>query len=265
MSVFIQAGYSPDPPLTHARIGWQNIVTASNVTSNTTGTTGNPLLSVTNPLTYERFQPNASATNIVVDAGVPVEVDYVGIAAHTLEGRTILLQSSTDNSTWTTRLTIVPTGRTDILGLISPITARYWRINITWTAAPFIGVLYIGKSLAMQREIYGGHTPITLSRSTTILPNVSDTGQWVGRSIIRSGYSSQYDWRHLTASWYRANFDPFVEHARRKPFFIAWRPQQYPAEVVYGWTPGDIVPVNMGLKDYMSVSLPVEGYDGRAV
>jgi hypothetical protein len=35
--------------------------------------------------------------------------------------------------------------------------------------------------------------------------------------------------------------------------------------VVYGWTPGDIVPVNMGLKDYMSVSLPVEGYDGRAV
>jgi hypothetical protein len=268
MSVFIQAGYNPDPPLTHARIGWQNIATAENLMTGVTsaGISGFPVTAITNPLTYERYRPvDATVAGIRFDAGAPVTVDYVGIAAHTLEGKTVEFQSSDNNITFTNRLIMVPTGRTDILGLISPITARYWRIRIEYTVSPFIGVIYIGKSLAMQREIYGGHTPITLSRSTTILPNVSDTGQWVGRSIIRSGYSSQYDWRHLTASWYRANFDPFVEHARRKPFFIAWRPQQYPAEVVYGWTPGDIVPVNMGLKDYMSVSLPVEGYDGRAV
>lgn len=263
MSVFIQPGYTPDPPLTHARIGWRNIVRRGNV-SGTAGLAGFPISALGNPLTYERYRPATSASNIVVDAATPAEVDYVGIAAHTLAGTTVLLQSSPNNSTWTTRLTIAPTDSSDILGLISPITARYWRVQVTWSVSPFIGVLYLGKSLGMQREIYGGHSPITLSRSTTILPNVSDTGQWVGRSIIRSGYSSRYEWQHLKADWYRANFDPFVEHARRNPFFIAWRPQEYPAEVVYGWTPGDIVPTNMGLKDFMGVGLDVEGYDGRS-
>ena len=265
MTVFIQPGLSPDPPLTHARIGYQNIVAPSNLTgSSTAGIAGFPLLSVANPLTYERFVPSASPALIVIDAGVPVEVDYIGIAAHTLSGRTVLLQSSTDGSTWTTRLSMTVDNNETILGLISPITARYWRISVTWTTAPQIGVLYIGKSLAMQRAIYGGHSPITLARNTVIQPNVSDTGQWVGRSIIRQGYRSSYEWNNLTAAWYRANFDPFVKAARTDPFFIAWRPSQFSEEVVYGWTTGDIIPSNMGIRDLMSVSMSVEGYDVRA-
>ncbi len=262
MSVFIESGFSPDPPLTHARIGWQSIVRRGNV-SGTAGLTGFPITALGNPLTYERYRPATSVSNIVVDAGTAVEVDYVGIAAHTLAGTTVVLQSSPNNSTWTTRLTMSPTDSSDILGLITPVTARYWRVQVTWSASPFIGVLYIGKALAMQRQIYGGHAPITLSRSTEILPNVSDTGQWVGRSIIRKGYSSRYDWQHIKADWYRTNFEPFVQNARRNPFFIAWRPQEYPAEVVYGWTTDDIAPVNQGLKDFMRVGFEVEGYDGQ--
>jgi hypothetical protein len=267
MSVFIQAGYSPDPPLTHARIGWRNIVRRGNI-SGTAGLTGFPLTALGNSLTYERYRPSTSVlATITVDAGSPVEVDYVGIAAHTLQGKSFLLRSSNDNVSFTGQILVQVDSddSSDIMALIEPVTARYWQIQFLYSISPFIGALFVGKSLGMQRQIYGGHTPITLSRSTTILPNVSDTGQWVGRSIIRSGYSSRYEWRHLKPDWYRANFDPFVEHARRNPFFIAWRPQEYPAEVVYGWTPGDIVPVNMVQRDFMSVGLDVEGYDGRSI
>ena len=84
-------------------------------------------------------------------------------------------------------------------------------------------------------------------------------GQWLGRSIIRKGVTTSYQWRHLKAAWYRQYFDPFVKSARTTPFFIAWRPETYPNEVAYAWAKSDIRPSNMGIRDFMEVTLSVEG------
>jgi hypothetical protein len=91
-----------------------------------------------------------------------------------------------------------------------------------------------------------------------IRPNKSERGQWLGRSIIRGGSAGSWSWRHLKADWYRTYFDPFVESARTQPFFIAWRPETYPV-AAYCWTEGDITPSNMGVKDFMQVTLEAEG------
>jgi hypothetical protein len=261
MSVFIQSGFFPETPLTHARIGWQNIVRSNNVTG-TNGLTGNPLISLTNSLTYDRYRPNASPATITVDAGTNVTCDYFGIAAHTLNGATIVFASSTNNSTYTTRLTITPTNNDPIMGLFAPVTARYWRLTITFGVAPFIGSLYVGKVLEMQRPIYQGINPPKLSRVTEIKPNISETGQWLGRSIVRKGYQTSLGWNNLKADWYRQNFEPFTLSARENPFFIAWRPETFDNDIMYSWTNGDIVPTNSGPKDFMSVSINIEGYDG---
>jgi hypothetical protein len=124
--------------------------------------------------------------------------------------------------------------------------------------APLVSVIYIGEALAMQRPLYGGHSPIDLARNTVIRPNKSERGQWLGRSIIRSGSTGAWSWRHLKPDWYRTYFDPFVESARTQPFFIAWRPETYPV-TAYCWTEGDITPSNMGVKDFMQVTLEAEG------
>ena len=114
----------------------------------------------------------------------------------------------------------------------------------------------------MQRAIYGGHSPATLSRVTSVRPSLSETGQWLGATEVRSGYRSSYTWKHLTPSWYREHFDPFVaNNPRANPFFIAWRPDRYPDEVVYAWATNDIQPTNMGTgRGLMEVSMSVEGF-----
>ena len=262
MSVFIQPGFNPQTPLTHARIGWQNIVRSNNV-SGTNGLTGNPLIALANSLTYDRYRPNASPATITVDAGTAVTCDYIGIAAHTLNGSSVTLASSDDDSTYTTRLTFTPTNNDAIMGLFEPVTARYWRLTITFSQSPFIGSLYIGKVLEMQRAMYQGINPPKLSRLTEIRPNVSESGEWIGRSIIRKGYQTALQWNNLKAEWYRLNFDPFARSARSNPFFIAWRPDTFPDDVIYAWTSGDITPTNSGPKDFMSVSVNIEGYDGN--
>jgi hypothetical protein len=117
----------------------------------------------------------------------------------------------------------------------------------------------MGQALTMQRRIYQGHTPLTLSRDTELSNNVSEGGQYLGRSIIRKGASTSAQWTHLNASWYRANFDPFVKSARTNPFFIGWRPLQYPNELGFVWTDSDIAPQNTGPRDFMSVGVNFRG------
>lgn len=253
--IFIQSGYSPTPDLYHSRIGIQNIVQGKTPTASSAAT-GYPAIAATYPTTYEFWKPSALPATWAIDNGTAVACDYFGLVGD-FNGAAIEVQSSTDNSTWVTQASGSPTDRVAMF-LFASVTARYWRVRAT-TAIPSIAVVYIGASLAMQRRIYQGHTPLTLSRITETTQNTSETGQYLGRSIIRKGLQTSCEYQHLTADWYRANFDPFVEAAREVPFFYAWRPVQYPNELGFVWTTGDIRPTNTGPRNFMSVSFRVTG------
>lgn len=256
--IFIQSGYSPTPDLYHSRIGIHNIVQGKTPVASSAAA-GHPAIAATYPTTYEYWRPASIGSTWQIDNGSPVECDYMGLVGN-LSNVIFGCEYSADGTTWTTAVTgnvaSSETKRTAML-LFAPVTARYWRLTLL--GIPDIAVVYIGKSLAMQRRIYQGHTPITLSRITETTQNTSETGQYLGRSIIRKGLQTSCEYQHLTADWYRANFDPFVEAARETPFFYAWRPVQYPNELGFVWTTGDIRPSNTGPRNFMSVSFRVTG------
>lgn len=253
--IYIQSGYSPTPDLNHCRIGWQSLAYGLTPTASTSAT-GKPAIAATYPTTFEYWQPTALPATWSLDLGASRAVDYVGLVGE-FNGSTVDVQSSTDGTTWTTQLSMTPADRVNV-GLFSEASARYWRIYITGNL-PSIAVVYLGRALAMQRRIYQGHSPLVLSRTTEISNNVSDGGQFLGRSIIRKGAATSFGWQHLKADWYRSNFDPFVMAARTMPFFIAWRPEQYHGEVGFVWTGDDIKPGNTGPRDFMSVDMTVQG------
>lgn len=156
---------------------------------------------------------------------------------------------------------ISPVDNAPIMFLDIPRTARYMQIKLTGTGTtmPRFSVVYAGVALAMQRAIYGGHAPISLSRQTQMKQPVSRGGQFLGQSFRRLGVATSVAWKNLGAAWYRQNFDPFVKEARKNPYFFAWRPQSYPLELGYVWTGDDIAPSNMGIRDLMEVSMKVSG------
>lgn len=255
MSVIIQSGYSPTPELTHARIGYESIAYGKTPTASSAAS-GYPAIAATYPTTYEYWQPTAVPATWAVDNAVPVACDFVGLVGD-FNGGTVAVQYSDDGSSWTTQVSGQITGRVTMF-LFESVTARYWRIQVT-NQIPSVSVVYIGKALAMQRRIYQGHSPLTLSRNTELTNNISEGGQYLGRSIVRQGVATDAAWSHLKADWYRSNFDPFVQSARTLPFFFAWRPSQFPQELGFVWTDGDVQPTNSGPKDYMSVSLNMRG------
>ncbi|MDX1397544.1 MAG: discoidin domain-containing protein [Oceanospirillum sp.] len=243
-------------PFTNPRIGYSSILDTGTVT-----VSAGSLAAAKNKLTYDKWQPATAVAWIQVDSGSEVEVDYAGIAAHTLVGVSVSLQYSGTGINWTTAATTTPTDTTAILFLLTaPVSARYWRLLFNGAAGYQVGSVMVGKALAVQRGINGGHSPVTLARNTVTKAAISERGEWLGRNIVRSGLSTDISLSNLDGDWYRENFDPFVESARTEPFFFAWNPQSHASEVALVWTNQDIAPRNNGKRNLMDVSLKVQGH-----
>lgn len=259
MSIFFTSGLTANPatPLTHPRIGWHNRATTAN-TSGSPSLSGFPVSNILNPGTYERYKPTTASFSVNVDLGSAQNVDYV--ATQTKNITTINVQYSDNGSTYISVLNETVDDNTNMF-LFETQAHRYWRVTMYGAADPQVVALKLGLVLEMPRPIYSGHAPMQLNRSRAIRPNLSETGQFLGASQKRAGLRGNFEFKHLTADWYRSNFDPFAAtNPRIAPFFIAWRPETFSEDVHYGWGSNELNPSNMGVKDYMSVSLSMEGF-----
>ena len=143
------------------------------------------------------------------------------------------------------------------------ITAHKVVFQFSAVGGETLHVMSAGMSLKMTQPIYGGHSPINLSSKTEYSSAKSVNGNFIGRTIERQGGASQFNWKNLDPYWYRENFQPFVNSAKTKPFFIKWRPDYHSEESAYCWTTQDIKPQNQGGgSQLMSVGVQAESYSG---
>ena len=240
----------------NVRMGYQSILT---------GVTPTAAAVCLIPNTFERWRPATGTVTAVFIASAAASTDYVAIGAHNLgtAGATVTIATAaTVGGALTTRATLTPADNKPIYIEFTAASVQEVRVTLTGGTNREVGVVYAGKQLIMSRFIYGGHSPITLSSQTQYRNSVSETGQWLGRTIARQGLQTEYNFTLVDDEWYRENFEPFVQSAKKTPFFIKWRPDLYPLEAAYVWTTGDITPSNRGGGTrLMQFSFGVEGHD----
>ena len=218
------------------------------------------------PNTYERYTPGTGAVVAKFELGASSDIDFIAIGAHNIgthDGGTEITVSyaTTVGGALTEIESITPTDNGALFFSFDSVTAAQIAIetNAT-TSGQEIGVIYTGEALQMQQPIYGGHSPIELSQNTTYSSSMSESGQFLGRTITRKGLETSFSWRHLDHEWYRSDFQPFAQSARTLPFFIQWRPDVTSA-AAFGYTTGDIKPTNMGGgSKLMSVDLTMRAH-----
>lgn len=241
MAVHVHTGFTGTAvPLDHPRIGWRRItgtVAASSAAAGYAAANGATVR------TDSFWRPTALPATWAVDAGSAQAVGYCGIAAHDLgsRGATVIVESSPDGLTWTTRATHVPADDSAILILFARVSVRHWRVRITGAAVPTIGVIQFGDVTEFpQRAIYAPSVSFEHTRVSTYSVNETDGGQWGGRTLVRQSLAPRMAVSHLSEAWIAAEWVPFARHAEVAPFFVADRPGDFPASVAYAWTRGDL-------------------------
>lgn len=225
------------------RIGWHNLVTQDNAFADEEDP-DHPVQNLGNPATYLYWKSFSSDTQTV---GVSLDdadtVNYMALARHNLGsgGIQYTIQSSVDGNTWDDLSVprVLPNDNA-LIHEFEDTFASHFRIHLeAGGAIPEIGVLYAGRILRLQRRIYVGHTPLTYGRSSKVNNNFSEDGQFLGRTVQSRMYQSAITQQNITADFYRDSIDPFFHEAIESPFFVAWRPEDYPTETGYVWLTGD--------------------------
>lgn len=245
---------TPSNPERLALIGYQSLLTAS---------TQAPKALTAN--TFERYQPSTGAVVAKFQLSASAPIDYVALAAHNIGshdgGTEILIQfATTIGGALTDIETITPTDNAALMITFTSITVA--EIAITTNAVTSgleLGVVHAGVALQMQQPIFGGVNPIDLSQKNKYQSTMSDSGQFLGRTVTSKGLEASFQWQHLEDDWYRTEFNPFVISAVKNPFFIKWRPDRYES-AVYGYTTGDIQPTNMGGSQLMRVGFTMRAH-----
>lgn len=245
-------------PLNHARILW-DMATGAVSADGTNGALA------ANDYTNQRWSLAAGANTWTLTVDAAEDMDTVFISAHNLAGRTVTVSTSPDLDTgYTLRATAVVPDNSTIAIMFNDagvaVSTQRLQIGIDEGSGNVVGIIRAGKALQMQRAFYGGYAPIRLNRVTEGQQSFSETGQWLGRTEKRVALTTTYSWQHLTAAWYRENFEPFARTIPLKPFGIIGNPARMPEDVAWAWTGQDARPQNMAIRDLMQVSMEVTGY-----
>lgn len=239
-----------------ARIGYENLLVSASSPN---------VAAVLIPNTYERFISETGNSTFVCSTSAPTELNYIAIGAHNIGsvGGTITVKVANGGSGYTTVGSATPTDNKALFFEFETTLAD--NVQVVLSGGPGdteIGVVYAGRTLIMQQAIYGGHTPINLSSMTEYRNSMSSTGQFLGRKVRRKGIQTSFAWQNLTDDWYRSDFQPFVQSAKTKPFFIKWRPDYFSDEVAFGYSTGDMAPTNQaGTVRLVSVELNMRAHD----
>lgn len=256
-------GYgNPNSPV----ILWDNRVTLNNVSA-TSASADYPASNLANPSTALRWQSLSTAVQYLTVSlnSLDDPIDSVGIARHNFGsagvGVRIEAEDVDDPGVWVViSPEVMPADDAPLLFRFTPTSPSQIRVRLAPTGtAPRAAVLYAGAALLLQRNIYVGHTPIHMGRSTNIQSGTSESGDFLGRVVLQESLSTGVSLQNLTPEWVRTYLLPFIRVAQERPFFFAWRPADYPLEVGYAWLTNDPQPSNQRPNGMMQVDLQMGG------
>ena len=247
-------------------VGYENLLELStSVISVTNAIAGFEKELAYNWKTFDGWQAiDAGAVRYTVDLGSAMDVDYWGAASHTLglNGGTIKLQYSATGAfageETDFAAEFAPTDDSSMMQYVAtPVNARYWSFLITSTPSSFFGVLSLGNAMEFVRAVKVGFQLPREARKNKIMNNKSEGGEFLGRSVIRKGFMSNFKINLQTVDYARGTWHDFIDHAELKPFFFNWNIDY--DDAVYAWMDKDPTPVSFDRNNTVQMGLKLKG------
>lgn len=254
--------FNADSPV----IGWHTVLTPTSVVVSPAADPLHPVSNLANPSTTAGWRGQTGAEHFVTGVGLGQTLDYMAVARHNFgsEGMQIRLQvQNTVGGAFNTVIaSFTPPDDEPLIMRFEPqvvVTARLRILPATTSDIPRASVMYLGRLLILQRRIYVGHTPLTMGRNARITNGRAESGDFLGRIVLTETLQSAISMQNLSPDWYRDNMDPFIAASKDTPFFVAWRPGDYPEETSYAWMTNEPQPSNQRPNGMMQVDFQYSG------
>lgn len=194
------------------------------------------------PNTYDRWA--RSTTNNTFSLSEDSLCDFVCVSGHSLGTAsapiTIQIAEAPGGPYTTVFQSNAVSSDRPIVATFDPVVLAEVRIQLPSSDPVVISYVNAGLALKVEQEIYGSHKPINFQPKTDYQNSLSDSGNFLGRTIKRKGFETSYRFKNLDPVWFRREFFPFVEACRGRPFVVLWRPDRFQDETAFGWYVGDI-------------------------
>ena len=224
--------------------------------------TGHPADSAYDGFTDTAWIGDAAAASwslSVAKAGA--RADYCAVMAWDLTGITVTVQASDDGgSTWADVASPAMTTDRVLVFLFTEAQHDDWRIHFSGSAPPQVANVSLGLATVMDAGIPIGFEPPRQARDNEITNNKTDQGHLAGRSVVRRGIKTGLTLKNLGEAWVRSAWEPFIDHAETRPWYLVWSPVRWPAECAFVWTDGAIRPPRYSSARYMDVQLDIKGF-----
>lgn len=115
-------------------------------------------------------------------------------------------------------------------------SATYWRLFFTGcSSSTLLAVASIGLSIPLPSEIPLDFTPPKLARNKKITNSKTETGNFIGRSVINSGVEFDVSQNYVTKAWMDSNYEALINNLEVAPFFFSWDYENYLNDPVYAY------------------------------
>ena len=263
-SAVVLADAADDLSLNHPVIGWHNVVTSSTIVASFEDANF-PASNLANPATHLEWRSNSEGVQYITITTNEVDpIDYLAVAGHNFASNEI--PTSIDGyigGVWTQIVGDV------MLPDDGPVIYRFEaqsmsQIRLCMQAYSALrtaraAVVYVGKLLVIERKIYVGHTPLPDGIKSNVVNGRSESGKFLGRIELGEWRESTIPLSLVSPDWFRTYMRPFLREGKNLPFFFAWRPEDYPFEVGYGWLMEDPAPAPAGPSNLIAFDMKVSG------
>lgn len=267
MSIFYTGTQITNAPV----IGWHSVLRTQDITASS-ASSARPVVNLWAPDTAMLWEPTADDASITLFNSSGAPVDYIGLVRHNFaaDGISYLIEVSTDGTTFTALKALKAiTHESPIIDVFAPQIGPYFKITFDHASGvkPRLAHIKLGKLLTLPRNQFVGHKPAALALYAEGTTQMSENGQYLGRINTNTFRKSSCSQKNITQAFVYSQIAPFSAHANctapnklvaQGAYLYAWRPADFPNDVIYGWTTATIHPSNEQPNGMMAVDFDIE-------
>lgn len=232
---------------------WDNLLEGASVTGEGSN--------IRDPATNTYWTPSSLPATTTFDIGSSVGASYLGICSHNLYSTDTTLTLEVYTSTWTTVCEVNLTNNKSSLVSFNYTEGSEWRVTLSGSGSPSVGVMFLGKALQFDSGITQGYVPLYMSEDIELLSSRTITGQFMPNRVERIGVSTSFNLNILERGFVEGeDFQDFLRHYNDGgSFFFASSPKELRDDVSYCWRQGNTLKPSLGSLFY-TLDMALEGF-----